>query len=226
MTSPSSTSKMPPWSYTALTAFETCPRRYYLTRVAKQVTEPPTEATIWGNRVHTAIEHRLQSKAPLPDYLSTYEPMIAALVKKNGKKIIEERFTLDKNFRPTTWTAPTAWCRGVVDAGIVGSKNAVILDWKTGKRKPDSSQLKLFAALTFAHYPWVERVATGFVWLKENSLDQEVFTRSQIPEIWQEFVQRVRRLEIAYADQKWQASPSGLCAKWCPCTSCEFCGAR
>ena len=45
-----------PWSYSALTSYETCPKRYQLTRVTKQVTEPQTEATRWGNEVHKALE--------------------------------------------------------------------------------------------------------------------------------------------------------------------------
>ena len=39
------------WSYSALGAFETCPHRYMVTRVTKAITEPQTEATLWGNRV-------------------------------------------------------------------------------------------------------------------------------------------------------------------------------
>ena len=41
-----------PWSYSSLTSYETCPRRYDLVRNKRVVKEPPTEATIWGNKVH------------------------------------------------------------------------------------------------------------------------------------------------------------------------------
>lgn len=224
MKSPSSSSKMPPWSFTALTAFETCPRRYYLTRVSKDVVEPQTEATIWGNRVHKALENRLSKNTQLPDYLSSYEPILSKIDSKAGKKLVEERMTLDKSFRPTTWMSESAWCRGVVDVGVIGDKKATILDWKTGKRKMASDQLKLFAGLAFAHYPWLEQVSTGFVWLKENTIDKAVFTRDQIPTLWQEFLPRVQRMEHAYSEAKWPALPSGLCRNWCPCTTCEFCG--
>ena len=53
------------------------------------------------------------------------------------------------------------WVRGVIDIGVIGSDTAYLLDWKTGKHRPDSDQLKLFAALAFAIYPWISNVVTG-----------------------------------------------------------------
>jgi len=221
-----SSSKMPPWSYSALTAFETCPKRYYITRVAKKIKEPQTDATIWGNKVHNCLESRIKTGTALPEYLTAYEPIVQKIMARDGKRIVEERMTVDRNFRPTTWDAKNAWCRGIVDVGVVGTTKATLLDWKTGKRKTDSDQLKLFAAFAFAHYPWVELVNTGFLWLKENKLDKEVFTRDQVGDIWWEFIQRVNRMESAYTEDKWPAKPSGLCRAWCPVgkANCDFCG--
>ena len=219
---PSGCSKTPAWSYSALTAFETCPRRYYLTRVSKEVKETQNEAATWGNAVHTALEKRAKGEAPLPDHLAVYEPIIMKIISRDGKRIVEEKMTVTKSFKPTTWFAKDAWCRGIVDIGVVGDKQATVLDWKTGSRKPDSDQLKLFAAMAFSHYPWIERVTTGFVWLKENKIDKDKFTREQIGDLWNAFLPRVNRLEYAYAESKWPAKPSGLCRGWCPCTGCEF----
>lgn len=216
---------MPPWSYSALTAFETCPKRYYLTKVAKKITEPPTDATIWGNKVHGCLEARLRNGTPLPDYLKPYETLVKKIAAREGKCIVEERMTLDRNLRPTTWQAGNAWCRGIIDVGVVGSDRATLLDWKTGKRKPESDQLKLFAGFAFAHYPWINTVNTGFIWLKENKVDKETFTREQVGHIWTEFIPRVKRMELAYSENKWPAKPSGLCRSWCPVgAECEFCG--
>lgn len=176
--------------------------------------------------MHKCLENRLTKGTALPDYLSGYETLIERIIKRTGRRIVEERMTLDKNFRPTTWSHQNAWCRGIIDVGVVGAKRATLLDWKTGKRKTDSDQLKLFAGFAFAHYPWVEVVNTGFVWLKENRVDGQAFTRDQVSDIWNEFAPRVRRLEVAYEENKWPAKPSGLCRSWCPVgkSLCEFCG--
>jgi len=215
-----------PWSYSALTAYETCPRRYELTRVSRTVKEPQTEATIWGNQVHKALELYAKGEKPLPEDLKKYEKYVNKILSYEGKRVIEERIALDKNFRPTKWMAKDVWVRGIIDIGVVGSEKAYLLDWKTGKRKPDMDQLKLFAALAFAVYPWIEKVTTGFIWLKTKEFDKEMFTREQLPEIWDEFMPRLNRLAISFRDDKWTPKPSGLCKNWCPVgrSNCEFCG--
>jgi CRISPR/Cas system-associated exonuclease Cas4 (RecB family) len=214
------------WSYSALTAFETCPRRFELTRVTRKVKEPQTEATVWGNKVHKALEDFARSGKPLTPDLEKYAKYVNKILSYEGKKVVEERVALDRNFRQTTWMAKDVWVRGIIDIGVVGSEKAYLLDWKTGKRRPDSNQLKLFAALAFAMYPWIDKVVTGFIWLKSGEFDKEVFTRDQLPEIWNEFMPRLARVAIAYDQDKWTPKPSGLCKNWCPVgrQNCEFCG--
>lgn len=215
-----------PWSYSALTAYETCPRRFQLTRVTKQVRESQTEATVWGNKVHKALEDFARSGKPLSPDLEKYGKYVKKIQSYEGKRVVEERVALDRNFRPTKWMAKDVWVRGIIDIGVVGSEKAYLLDWKTGKRRPDSNQLKLFAALAFAMYPWVDKVVTGFIWLKTSEFDKEVFTRDQLPEIWAEFMPRLSRVANSYDKDKWTPKPSGLCKNWCPVgrQHCEFCG--
>lgn len=215
-----------PWSYSALTAFETCPRRFELTRVSKKVFEPQTEATIWGNKVHKALELYAKGTQPLPPDMKKYGRYVKKIMSYEGKRVVEERVALDKNLRPTKWMAKDVWVRGIIDIGVVGSERAYLLDWKTGKRKPDSDQLMLFAALAFAMYPWIDSVVTGFIWLKEDKFDKQLFTRDQLPKIWSEFLPRLSRVARAYDEGKWTPKPSGLCRNWCPVGKkhCEFCG--
>lgn len=214
------------WSYSDLPSFETCPRRYQLTRVTKEVTEPQTEAILWGNQVHNALEKYAKERKPLPTALKKYQKYVDKILSYDGKRIVEERLTINANFKPTKWMAKDAWCRGIIDIGVVGAEKAYLLDWKTGKRKPDSSQLKLFAGLAFAHYPWVSKVVTGFIWLKDCEFDKETFTREQVSDIWSDFLPRVNRIEYALKSDKWTPKPSGLCKNWCPVgrSLCEFCG--
>ena len=215
-----------PWSYSALTAFETCPHRFNLTRVTRQVKEPQTEATMWGNKVHKSLELYAKGEKALPPDMQKWGRYVDKLFAIEGKRIIEDKVALTRDMRRTTWMAKDVWVRGVVDVGVVGSEKAYFLDWKTGKRKVDSDQLKLFAALAFACYPWIDTVVTGFVWLKEGKFDKEVFTREQLTEIWGEFYPRLGRVARAYDEDKWVAKPSGLCRNWCPVGKklCEFFG--
>lgn len=216
------------WSYSALNAFETCPKRYYLTKVSKQVQEPQTQATIWGNQVHKALEHRLVKSTPLPETMTEFEPIAATVVAraKGGKVEAEQKMALTKSFKPTTWFAKDVWVRGITDFTIQKGDKVFIGDWKTGKPTPESAQLKLTAAMTFAHKPGVNTIINSFVWLKTGGNTTEVFQREDVPVIWQEFMPRIQRMEHALAENKFPARPSGLCRAWCPVGKalCDHCG--
>jgi len=184
--------------------------------VTKQVVEKQTEATLWGNKVHKALELFALGKQPLPKEMQEYGRYVEKILSYEGRRVVEERVALTKDFRPTTWMAKDVWVRGIIDIGVVGSETAYLLDWKTGKHRPDSDQLKLFAALAFAKYPWVSKVVTGFIFLKPKKFEKEKFTRKQLPEIWNDFMPRLSRLAIASAEDKWMTKPSVLCNNWWP----------
>lgn len=216
------------WSYSSLTAFETCPKRYYLTKVSKQVPEGQTAAMTWGNEVHKALEYRLVKGAPLPENMKQFEPIAATVAARatGGKLEAEQKMALTKDFRPTTWFAKDVWVRGITDFTIGKGDKVFIGDWKTGNPTPESAQLKLTAAMTMHHKPYVNTVINAFVWLKTGGVTKETFTREDIPEIWQEFTPRVARMEHALETEKFPARPSGLCKSWCPVGKalCDHCG--
>jgi hypothetical protein len=217
---------MPAWSYSSLTAFENCPKRYNLVRMQKAVPDPPGKAALWGIEVHKHLELFVKDGKPLPDDIAHYAGIMSIVTSHKGEKYPEQQLAVSASFDVSGWWDKSTWCRGVIDLMLVNKDKATVLDWKTGKRKPDSAQLKLFAGLVFANYPEIDRVNTGFVWLLDGKLDTEAFTRNQIGEIWNSFLPRVRRMEIAYETDTWQAKPSGLCRAYCPVgkARCEFCG--
>lgn len=216
------------WSYSALTSFETCPLRHYLLRVAKVVKEEEGEALRWGNFVHNALEMRLKEDKPLPETLKAHEGICRHLQAASGELTAEREITLDANFQPTGWFDKNAWLRSKLDVQILNApaRRMLILDWKTGKRKPDADQLELFAGIALTVEPEIDTVDTGFVWLKDGSMDRETFTRDDLPKIWNNFLPRVERLQLAHDNNRWPAKPSGLCRKWCPVgkRNCEHCG--
>lgn len=214
------------WSYSALQSFETCPRRYQLTKVIKIIKEPQTEATLHGNAVHKALENYGKLGTPIPEKMVQYKPLVDAVIQSPGNKFYETKFALTEKLTPTTFFASDCWVRGVLDLQVVRTKTAIVLDWKTGKPKSDGDQLKLFAGATFALHPFVETVRTGYAWLAYNKLDQETYSRGQQDEIWSEFRVRVSRLDDALKYDEFPPRPSGLCREWCPVTKkhCEFSG--
>lgn len=219
------------WSYSVLSSFETCPKRHYLTKVSKEVSEGQSDEMAWGNKVHKALELRIKNKTPLPETLTAYEKFAVSVDRKQAAGCIvnaEQKLGIDINYQPVGFFAPTIWARAITDVTVANpeSKRAAVLDWKTGKPTPASAQLKLCAAMTFSHLPWVDTVSTSFVWLGTGGTTDETYTRDQIPEIWQEFAPRVQRLEHALTAGLFPPKPSGLCAKWCPVPKrmCEHSG--
>ncbi|NCC32429.1 MAG: hypothetical protein EOM24_10465 [Chloroflexia bacterium] len=217
---------MPAWSYTALTSYETCPKRHYETRVAKRIVEPESEQLQWGNRVHKAIEARIKTGAPLPAGMEQWEALIAKLVAVKGWTLAESQYALTAERATASWFGKNVWLRCVIDFGKMTDRSILALDWKTGKPKPDADQLMLFAGVMMAVYPAIEKVVTGYVWLKDQQITKETFHRDDVETIWNAFLPRVARLDEAHATNNWPARPSGLCRAWCPVVSCEHNGQR
>jgi predicted RecB family nuclease len=165
------------------------------------------------------MEYRIKDGTPLPEGMTQWEGLATKISNMAGEKFCEVEMALDENFQPAPWG--NAWTRGIADLLIVNGDKAVNLDYKTGKRKL-THQLMLYAGYTFAIYPQVNTVVTGFVWMRDKKIDKETFTRDQVPMIWQTFIPKVRKLESAYERDAWPCRPSGLCKGWCPVKTCEF----
>jgi hypothetical protein len=149
------------------------------------------------------------------------EPLIKKMEVSGGGMIAEQKVALTKGLGVTTFFGKDVWVRGIIDLTIRYGDKSVVCDYKTGKRKPDSDQLMLFAGFEFADRPHVQEVRTGYLWLKDKKMDTETFTREDIPRIWGHFIPKVERLERAYEKDEWPAKASGLCNPWCPATPAQ-----
>lgn len=223
------------WSHSVLESFETCPWRHYLTKVSKEVTDPPGPELARGRQVHHDFDHRITRRTPLPGSLAKHEPLVARLetLAIGGKIDSEQQMALDQNYRPVPWFGKGAnapWVRAITDVSVFKKTKAFTGDWKTGKRKAGSTQLALCSVVMFATHPWLEEIRASFIWLDEPNpalrLTPETYHRSQAADIWREFLPRVARLEAAHANNQWPKRPSGLCRAHCPVprAKCEHSG--
>ena len=212
-----------PWSFSSLNAFEQCSRRYYLTKIAKVVPDPPGEAARWGNDVHKALELAIGGSYGLGERFAQFQPVVDRVRATHGRKFVEQKFGVTNAYTPVGFFDKSVWYRGVIDMLIVRNKTALAMDWKLGKVRTDGDQLKLFAAATFAMHPHVEKVHTQYVWLGANKTTGKSFDRADAPHIWSEFKPRVARMEIAQEKDRWLPNPTPLCA-WCAVgpTRCEY----
>lgn len=210
--------QIPAWSWTSYSAFQTCPKRYQLTRVTKEVKEPETDVLRWGKEVHKALELRVKDGTPLPEGMTQWEKYArwAISLKDKAEVVTEQQVALDKDLNPVDYWDKSAWVRGVFDLSVVGKGFASILDYKTGKIRDSSEQLKLFAGFAFAMNPNIQEVKTIYIWLNHMKMTGETYTRDQLQSIWLFFQPTVDRIALAYENNDWPTRPSGLCRNWCP----------
>lgn len=210
------------WSFTALTRFVNCPKQFYHINVIKDVADVEGEDAKWGNRVHLAFEKYLRDGKPLDTELVSYTPYLDAIKAVPGEMYVEHEMCLNNSLQPCGKWDPRVFVRGYADVLHVNGRKAKLIDHKTGKRKPGSKQMKLMALLTFAHFPEVEEIRVAFMWLKTQERDSEVFTKSQVMELWGEFLPDLKQYKEAFETETWQPRQSGLCHGWCPVMSCDF----
>jgi hypothetical protein len=214
--------KIPPWTASSIDAFITCPHKFYRLRVVRDVRDlPMSEQSLWGKRVHKAFEDAVNWGDPLADEYKQWQPLVKKIQALPGEKFPEFRFSIDQDFNQCPWK--DAWSRGMADLVVRNGKEAIILDYKTGKRKP-SDQLQLYAGFAFAYWPELEKVHTAFVWLKDKVIDRKTYEAKDKAEIWANWMPLYKRYERAFETDVWMKHPSGLCRNWCPVKDCEFCG--
>lgn len=213
------------WSHSAVELFRQCPRRYFETRVAKSVKDefkgPKAD---WGTAVHKAMERRVRLGVALPSNMSQYEKVAGKLADMQGTLLTEQQLAINEQHEPVEWFAKNVWCRAIIDFCAIhpAGDKAMVLDYKTGKRKEDDGQLALCAAMIFDHYPEVDTVVSGFVWMGERAaFDKVTFKRKYADRLWGLYTPDVDRIEHAMDAGRWPEKPSGLCNGWCPVTQCK-----
>lgn len=212
------------WSYSALNAFETCPRQFYEMRVLKRWPDPPGEAQQFGTLVHQYLEGRFKMGKQLPVFLNHLEPIVQKLENSKGPVQAEYKLALNAQLKPVEFFARDTWVRAVGDVIKVHENRAFALDWKSGKYREGDDQLKIQSAVMFATYPHLTDITVFYAWIKDKRATVRHFKRDDSPAIWQEFLPRVKRMEIAHETKEYPPKPSGLCRKWCRVESCEFHG--
>ena len=210
------------WSFSSLKDFINCPKQYYHTKVAKDFEKKTTQQMLYGTEVHKACEDYVRDGTPLAKNYLRFKPQLDALLEIGGQKYCEHQMALTAEREPCAFDSDTRWVRGIVDLLIVDGADAYIVDYKTGSnRYPDPKQLKLMALMTFAHFPEVERIKAGLLFVMHNTFVTEEYSREGIDELWECFAPDLMRLDIAYQRNSWSPKAGPLCG-WCPVSSCNF----
>jgi hypothetical protein len=214
------------WSYSSLGLFQQCPRKYYHLRVIKDITEPETEAILYGKRVHEAAEFYIDKGTPLPPPFEQFKDVLDMLKAIPGEKLCEYKMGLTKDIQACGFFDENVWFRGVADLVIINGDTARVIDYKTGKSSEfaDVKQLELMALAIFKHFPKVRKVKTGLVFLVCNDFVKADFEKKDAPLTWLKWIQETDRLEKAHETGVWNAKPNFTCRKYCLVKECEHNG--
>jgi CRISPR/Cas system-associated exonuclease Cas4 (RecB family) len=208
------------WSFSSLKQYINCPKQYQEVKVLKKYETRPTQQMRYGTDVHSALENYAKDGTALPHNYKRFASMVDPLLEIDGTRYIEHRMALDENKQPCSW-GKGYWVRGIVDFMVIEGDTAFIVDYKTGSDKyPDLKQLRLMALMTFAHFPEVNRVKAGLMFILHNNFIPEEYVRDNMETLWTNFTPDLERLQLSYENDMWQMNPTPLCG-WCPVTTCE-----
>ncbi len=213
------------WSFSSLKTFQQCPKKYYHTKVAKDVTEPDTTATLYGKSVHTAAEEFIRDDKPLPPQYAYMQPMLETLKAIPGDKLCEVKLGLTKDLKACDFAAQNVWWRGIADLVVINREAGVAhsVDYKTSKsaRYADVKQLDLVAAGLFAKFPQINKVKSALIFVVSKEFVKATHYREMMPKYVEKPAQDVARIEAALKNGIWNPIQGPLC-KFCSVKQCEY----
>ncbi len=231
-----------PWSYTRLSSYEECPRKWFEQYVMK-IKSPPTEATVLGSAVHEVLEwyatratlgerpddFSLRQKAQqvveayaaeAPDLVSEYTTGTAIQLARAGVRRLPATLSgarVEQTSKARLSEAATI--QGKIDLEFEDGETIVVRDYKTGRAKYDvdgTHQLGLYGALVMSQ----PRAAKRKVRVELHFLrTDEVFAREadadllKTSALWAAtLVDQIRQRLLAGDPAAFEATPGHLCA--------------
>lgn len=191
-------------------------------RIAKDVKQGDTEATIYGKEVHKAAEDYMRDGVAIPDKFAYMRPILERLERIPGDRYCEFEMALaetDTGYVPCDFYAPNYWWRGIADLLIVNGDIAYMIDYKTSKsaKYADLKQLDAMAACVFKMFINVKRIKSALLFVVSGEfVNKEHFYDT---DYLKGFNFDLERLDIAIGTGVWNAVSGPLCG-YCPVTSC------
>jgi len=220
--------KVSPWSFSKIKAFEQCPKQFYHEKILKEHPFKETEATMYGTHFHKVAEDFIALGTAVPRKFKFAENLLLALRNRKGTKLCEIKLGVTENLEDCDFHAKDVWFRGIADLVILDGEIATVVDYKTGKsaRYADKGQLELMALALMARYPQIKRVRAALMFVVSNDLIKDVYTEYNVADLWHKWLSRYTQMQIAADNDVWNARPNGLCRRHCPVIECVHNGAN
>ena len=221
------------WTYSKLKNFEVCPRRHAAVDLHKDVEEAETPELKRGNQLHDAMYKRVVGSTPLPPefiYMEKWAEKLTKLLTPTDIFQGELFLAVNRDGKPVGTKERGKWLSVKIDYLRItpyGNHDiAHIVDYKTGRPREDDTQLLINAYVVFQHYINVTKIRSEFLWTEYSDTSHYDFQRGDMPQAIETLIPRVSKMQEAYVNDNFEPKPCGLCAEYCPVTSCEYYGKR
>lgn len=202
--------------------YEGCPKRWHLKRILKdpRFKFHVTEAISHGNVTHERLERYVKYDEVLPDHVLYLLPLFQFLRADGYELFAELECAVDQDWQVRGWWDKDVYLRGKVDLIALKGTEAIVIDYKTGKRKTDPTQLKIYGLIIMAVLG-LTHVKSYYLWTKTQESDDFEVTPETFPKIKSEIIDRIERMRTAYEKSEFPARTTPLCG-WCPALdTCE-----
>ena len=212
------------WSYSSIKTFDQCPKKYYHLKVAKDVKDSDTTATVYGKELHSAAEFFIRDGTEIPAKFSFVRDTLEALRKIEGEKHCEIKLGVakkDGKYIPCEFFDKNVWWRGIADLLIIQGDKGFLVDYKTSKnaKYADTKQLDLLAGAVFLHYPQVKTLKSALLFVVSNEVVQKEHEAMFATAYMSTMHPELTRLEAAMTNNVWNPNSGPLC-KFCPVVEC------
>ena len=211
------------WSYSGISLFKQCPKKYHRLKVVKDIVEPVQDHLLYGTAVHKAAEDYVRDGVPVPEKYGFIKEQLDALMKIKGDRYCEYEMGLTRDLQPCGFKAEDVWWRGIADLIIVDGEKAYLVDYKTSKssKYADPEQLELLSLALFKHFPQVKKVKAGLLFVVvKDFVKVEYANDENAGKAWVKWLGVTHTLETCMTNNVWNAKPNFTCRGWCPVTDC------
>lgn len=213
------------WSYSSIKTFDQCPKKYYHLRIAKDVKDSGSEATMYGQELHKAAEDYIKADTPIPPKFKFVTPVVDSVKNIPGEKHCELKLGVKKTptgYEPCGFFDKDVWWRGISDVVVMQGDMAYSLDYKTSKnaKYADLKQLDLVAAALFTHFPHLKKIKSALAFVVSNEFVQKEHFWELRDSYFSTFDPELDRLAAAQETGVWNTNTGPLC-RFCPVTTCE-----
>lgn len=213
------------WSYSSMKTFQQCPKKYYHLKIAKDIKQEDTTATIYGKEMHKAAEDYIKEDIPLPPHFLFLAELLDALKAIPGEKHCEVELGIslvNGKYQPCAFDAKNVWWRGIADLVIINGDSAYSVDYKTSKnaKYADTKQLDLVAAAILHHFPQIKVIRSALAFVISKDFIKKEHNYLHKTAYLDQFKFDLERIDKAIETGVWNAVSGPLCG-WCPVKTCH-----